>query len=69
MNASRRPVNPCLQTRVTFVSMYSQLMMIDIAMCKDLAVDGVVTGVLLPNGDVDAMKLKDIIRISTPLKV
>jgi copper homeostasis protein len=39
----------------------------DIKMCKQLGVDGTVCGILLPNGDVDVVRTKELVELAKPL--
>jgi len=41
----------------------------DIAIAKELGVDGVVIGALTPDGDVDAATLSELIAIASPMRV
>lgn len=39
----------------------------DITMCKQLGIDGVVCGILLPNGDVDVTRTKELVDLAKPM--
>jgi copper homeostasis protein len=46
-----------------------EIMKEDIRMCKQLGVNGVVFGILLPNGNVDTQRTKELVELSRPLSV
>ena len=46
-----------------------EIMKRDIAVAKELGVDGLAIGVLTPEGDVDAAKMAELIAVATPLRV
>ncbi|MDA1081381.1 MAG: copper homeostasis protein CutC [Gemmatimonadetes bacterium] len=46
-----------------------EIMKRDVAVAKELGVDGLAFGVLTPDGDVDAAKMADLIAVATPLRV
>lgn len=46
-----------------------EIMKRDIAVAKELGVDGLAFGVLTAEGDVDAAKMADLIAVATPLRV
>jgi copper homeostasis protein len=41
----------------------------DIESCKDLGIDGVVLGILLPNGAVDKMRCSELLKLAQPMEV
>lgn len=45
------------------------IMKLDIALCRDLGCDGIVTGLLLPNGEVDKDRLGKLIELAYPMPV
>lgn len=46
-----------------------EIMKQDIQLCKELGANGVVFGVLLPDGNVDVSRMKQLVEISRPLEV
>ncbi len=44
-----------------------ELMKVDIQICKDLGCDGVVFGILLPNGEIDKENCKQLIALAHPM--
>ncbi len=46
-----------------------EIMKEDILMCKQLGVNGVVFGILLPNGNVDVSRSKQLVELARPLSV
>ena len=46
-----------------------EIMKKDIEICKTLGVDGVVFGILLPNGNIDIERTKELVEISRPLNI
>lgn len=46
-----------------------EIMKEDIEMCKQLGVNGVVFGILLPNGNVDQKRTKQLVELARPLSV
>jgi len=45
-----------------------EIMKRDIVEAKNMGVNGVVSGVLLPNGDIDIVRTKELIELSRPMK-
>ena len=45
------------------------MMKLDIALCRDLGCDGIVTGLLLSNGEVDRDRLSQLIELAYPMPV
>jgi len=41
----------------------------DIRICKELGVDGVVFGILLPDGNVDTVRIKQLVELARPMGV
>ncbi|RLD49902.1 MAG: copper homeostasis protein CutC [Bacteroidetes bacterium] len=46
-----------------------EIMKRDIEFCKKLGVDGVVFGILLPDGNVDIKRLKQLVQLSSPMSI
>ncbi len=46
-----------------------EIMKRDIEFCKTLGVDGVVFGILLPDGNIDIKRIKQLVEISRPMSV
>ncbi|MGY3052378.1 copper homeostasis protein [Pedobacter sp. UYEF25] len=46
-----------------------QLMIEDIKICKSLNCEGIVTGILKKNGDIDVVRLRELIELAKPIKV
>jgi len=46
-----------------------EIMKKDIEICKSLGVDGVVFGILLPDGNIDIERTKELVEISRPLNI
>ncbi len=46
-----------------------EIMKDDIAMCKQLGADGVVFGVLLPDGNVDTNRTRQLVNLSNPMSI
>lgn len=46
-----------------------EIMKEDIRMCKQLGVNGVVFGILLPNGNIDITRTKQLVELARPLSV
>ncbi|SEM15051.1 copper homeostasis protein [bacterium A37T11] len=46
-----------------------EIMKEDILLCRDLACDGVVIGLLLPNGRVDLPRTRELVELAEPMKV
>lgn len=46
-----------------------ELMKADIQICKELNCDGVVTGLLMPNGDIDIKRCAELVAVAAPLPV
>ncbi len=46
-----------------------EIMKEDIKCCKELGCDGVVTGILLPNGKIDETRCKELIELAHPMPV
>ncbi len=46
-----------------------ELMKVDIEICKNLGCDGIVTGILLENGDIDKERMRSLITLSYPMGV
>lgn len=44
-----------------------ELMKIDVQMCKELGCDGVVFGILLPNGEIDKERCKELLDLAHPM--
>ena len=69
---------PNLETRVMirprggdflYSNLEFELMQKEIEYCKKLNIDGVVFGLLLPNGEIDLIRTKKLIDIARPMKV
>lgn len=46
-----------------------EIMKKDIEACKEMGADGVVFGILLPDGNIDIKRTKELVELSRPLKV
>ncbi|MEY4702110.1 MAG: hypothetical protein RIR96_7 [Bacteroidota bacterium] len=46
-----------------------ELMKVDIEICKNLGCDGIVTGILLENGDIDKERMRSLVTLAYPMGV
>lgn len=46
-----------------------ELMKVDIEICKNLGCDGIVTGILLKNGDIDRERMRSLVTLAYPMGV
>lgn len=51
-----------------YSDMEFKMMKYDIEMAKSLGVNGIVSGVLLKNGDVDVVRTKELVKLAKPMK-
>lgn len=76
MKAARKEVNipifPIIRPRggdFLYSGEEFEIMKNDIAVCKSLGCDGVVMGILLPNGDIDKERTSALVELAWPLSV
>lgn len=46
-----------------------EIMKKDIELCKELGVQGVVLGILCPNGEIDKIRTKELVELASPMEV
>lgn len=46
-----------------------EIMKFDIRMCRDLNCDGIVTGILLPDGNIDVERCRELVELASPMPV
>ena len=52
-----------------YIDLELEIMKEDIYMCKELGVDGVVFGILLPNGNIDKERTKILVELARPMSI
>ena len=66
------PVFPIIRPRggnFNYTTAEFETMLLDIAVCKQLGYKGIVTGILLPNGNIDVVRTKLLVAAAAPMQV